>query len=422
MSYDRLIKHLPDLPGQTPRCKGLNRDRFWFSTKTVTECPFYEVQTRGTEYILQAGSIHSITSGLEFSLHAIRDRASNPIGSATVKTVGTITSLIEFSTTPPTNVPPNFFAVQTTFSRANALRLYIEDNPRLARLSGKLQAEIESHPYWYTQTDRENANFEITVKGDTASFAFVNNDIKALGLERLPFRVNLEEEDVIMGVLKAASKFNRHYTNLAPNSGERMDIDEGDRDWDEAGESVSVSLMKLERVRMNSWRPLGPIAMEERLHWKQYVEVVGGNDRYGLEITNNTDQSLYPYLFFFNCNDLSIVPWYMSPTVKGSDQDAPLQPGGVITIGYNGGEGRPWRHIIKPAETTAGGSIIRDAEDMQIDFFKLILTTQPVDFSFIKQETPFNGASKKPLSEDVELVIRESVLLTVVTRKGSTSG
>ncbi|KAG8825464.1 hypothetical protein FRC17_008636 [Serendipita sp. 399] len=453
MTYDSLIKRLPPLLG------------------THTNGSFYEVETKGHEYVLRAGSIHGVTRGSEFSIHTSVDTTSDQIGTVIARTVYSITSFVEFPGGPPDNLPSTFFAIQTTFLKPKTLRLHINDDKELKNLCRRLKVEVASNPNWYTLVERANANFELKLHQDTVSFAFVNCEIEALGLKQLPFRISLKEEATIIGVVRAASVFIRYYDSQTPEAEETESestitgateteakatgaTETGEKDIEateigaketeamETGakeigstetadpnsgkqteEPVTVCIMKLRRAGLNSWSPLTPVNQGEELNWEKRVNLIGGHDRYGLKIKNNTNKSLYPYLFFFNCNDLSIQQWYMSPTTNGTDQNAPLRPKGTMEIGYNGGEGRPWRHIIEPAKAIAGGSIIRDAEDMQIDFFKLILTTQPFDFSFLKQETPFNGVPKV-LGELIELDMQTSVLLTVVTRKGdvSTSG
>ncbi|KAG8816674.1 hypothetical protein FRC17_000221 [Serendipita sp. 399] len=427
LTYDQLIKNLPILPDQNPRCEGQNRNRIWFTTKTTADAPFYEVKTNGTYYILQAGSIQGVAPGAEFSLHPSRNLSSKPIGSVTAITVFAVNSLVEFSSLPPNKVPPTIFAVQTTFPNPNTLRVYISDDPKLARLRKRLTVEIESFPNCYTLVDRDRAkaNFEIKVHGDTVSFAFVNSEIDGLGLTQLPFRISLKAEAPIMKVLKAASHFNRYYQDKPSDTDGRIDEQAANSgsvyNEEKTEDPVSIYLMKLTRTGVNTWRGSAPVNQNEKLGWEKHVNLFAENDRYGLKIQNNTNEGLYPYLFFLNCNDLSISARYMSPTVKGVDQDAPLQPNESMTIGYNAGGGQPWRYIIEPEATVVEGRIFRDAEDMQIDFFKLIFTTQPFDFSFMKQESPFNGdgrvAYEPPLVQ-----VRKSVRLTIVTRKVDTIG
>ncbi|KAG8825466.1 hypothetical protein FRC17_008638 [Serendipita sp. 399] len=415
MSYAHLIKHLPQLPGQTPRCEGLYRNRMLFSMEEVKAEPFYEVKEielyKGSIYhVLQAGGFHGITTGSEFSLHIERDRNSTHLGNFSIDSIDDLESAVQFPGGPPQYLPMPAFAEQTVFGEMKPLRLHLSNDSRLDYLRTRLEHEIIKYPHLYAMDDREKADFEIMADGDgdTASFAFVNSHIETLGLKRLPFRVSLKQEadEIFVNVIDAASMFNRFLTY------QPLGVDE--HEALPSGEPASVHFTRL-KPSGKKWGPLEPVSGKSNLNLNNQVDLVSGEDILGLEIRNNTNEGFYPYLFLFNCNELTIESWYTSQTTKEADNDAPLQPKGRMTIGYNAGPGRPWMHVVKPAEIVAEGKIFRDAEDMQVEFFKLILTTQPVDFEFMTRTTPFHERPRAvPLPIPIEM--RQAVLITVITR------
>ncbi|KAG8825467.1 hypothetical protein FRC17_008639 [Serendipita sp. 399] len=419
MSYALLIRHLPQLPGQTPRCEGFYKNRVLFSKNELKAEPFYKVdkELQNDDYILHAGTLHGITKGSEFSLYEEESKDSNLLGSFTVNIVGDLQSIVKWPTLgdPPQYLPMPAFAIQTAFGQTKPLRLYLSDDPKLNYLRTRLEQEIKKYPHLYCMASREEARFEIIVHKDeySASFAFVNSHIETLGLKRLPFWVSLkpDAEEIIMNIVDSASMFNR-FLEYQP-----LDVD-GHREEQKSGaqasgEPISVHFAKLIRTG-KTWNPVAEESDISNLSSNNQVDLVSHADVVGLKITNKTNEGLYPYLFLFNCNELTIEPWYTSPAVKGEDKDPPLRPHESITIGYNAGPGRPWRHVVQPAEIVAEGKIIREKEDMEVEFFKLILTTQPVNFDFIKQTTPFTQ-HPRAVPDPTPVEMRKSVLYTVVT-------
>ncbi|KAG8797605.1 hypothetical protein FRC17_007700, partial [Serendipita sp. 399] len=383
-TYAHLIKQLPQIPD---------------IDEEPSDLIFHEVKMENWGYVLQVGSIHGISEGSEFSLYKERGLSSKHLGNVTVSSTGDITSALEFfQNATPNGLPLSAFAVQTAFGKTKPLRVYVDNDPRLQQLRQLLTSEIKKHPHLYTFADREQATFEITAHDDdTTAFAFVNSLIDALTLKQLPFRVYSTEMDIIMKIIDAASVFNRYLTYQPLDVGNQNDVQQ-------PGQPVNIHFTKLTKSEERRWAPYVPEG--DNLNQNSQVDLTSGDTRYGLKITNNTAEGLYPYLFLFNSNELSIgayqalhkvdtltivtEPWYMSPTVSGEDDDPPLQPNGSITIGYGDGGGRPWRHVVELAERVGEGKIVRDEEDLQVEFFKLILTTQPFDFGFMKRGTPFD--------------------------------
>jgi hypothetical protein len=85
---------------------------------------------------------------------------------------------------------------------------------------------------------------------------------------------------------------------------------------------------------------------------------------------------------------LLTVDWYKSPfgTGPGSSKvaiDAPLPGKSSLAIGYGNGGESPWQFLL------------RDRDDRDVGFFKLFLTTSPVDFSSVAQDSPFEESTSR---------------------------
>ncbi|PVF92204.1 hypothetical protein CPB86DRAFT_769659 [Serendipita vermifera] len=385
LTYDILIRRLPSLPGQNPRCEGKNRNRHLFRTITRHEKEyFYQVTKDDGDYILEAGELHGLSKGCDVSLYRAANREGDCLGKARVRGVEAQSSVIEIPEGLPNDIPLPIFAVQTMFGKENALPVYFDKNPKLEWLKTKM----ESTPHLYNFVTQDAARLEIGTLEDTVTFAFANSFIEELGLSRIPYRVNLAEEALILDTTKAASLFHR-YLNHQP-------LDQTSK------YPVSIEYTQLERRGRNKWDVVVQAEGANNLNIDNQVTLTSGDTKYGMKITNNSQQHLYPYLFHFGCGDFSIEPFYEPATAKKIDTDISLPPNQSITIGYGDGGGRPWRHFIRAPNVFREGSIILDQSRIDIMLFKLILTTQPANLSFMKQDSPFSESTRTTERDEAE--------------------
>ncbi|PVF95475.1 hypothetical protein CPB86DRAFT_711236 [Serendipita vermifera] len=408
LTYDLLIRRLPSLPSQNPRCEGKNRDRYLLRTFTPPEQEhFYQVTKDDDDYILEAGEIHGISVGCDLSLYRAANRYGDCLGKARVLGTDAQSSIIEIVEHLSADISLPLFAVQTLFGQENALRVYVDDGPKLRWL----KTRMASSPGLYKFVARDAAQLEIDTHKDTVTFNFVNSFISKLGLKQIPYRITLAEQDLILEATKAASLFHR-YLNHQPL--EKV-----------FKEPVSIEFMKLERRGKRKWDAMVQAEGQHNLNKDNQVNLISGTNRYGMKITNRTGQNLYPYLFHFGCSDFSIgnalmnslESFYRPPTAQKADEDISLPPNESITIGYGDGGAGPWRHFIQDPKLIRGGTIILDKSKLDIGLFKLILTTRPADLSFMAQESPFTESGRAAMRDEVEVPnIWATVLLTVVIK------
>jgi hypothetical protein len=123
------------------------------------------------------------------------------------------------------------------------------------------------------------------------------------------------------------------------------------------------------------------------------------------------------YLYCYkHASETETELYYESPSVKEPSQDAPLQSKGELTIGYGDGGGSPWRHVVNsPIKMSKG--VLYDEKDLEVEFFKLVLTTQPITLKFMEQRSPFS--TDHPYQRDAEepAHIWAAKLITVTTKK-----
>lgn len=135
----------------------------------------------------------------------------------------------------------------------------------------------------------------------------------------------------------------------------------------------------------------------------------GHNIPYGFQVVNKTKMPLYAALFYFDFGDLSIskllvdhldfiinltiyVPltycvraesYYEPGIARDNHVDFCLPEKGSLAIGYgsSGAKARTYR--------------VRNGYDLDIGILKLFVSTQWVDWSNIKQKTPFGGVARE---------------------------
>ncbi|KAJ2912756.1 hypothetical protein MD484_g7652, partial [Candolleomyces efflorescens] len=101
----------------------------------------------------------------------------------------------------------------------------------------------------------------------------------------------------------------------------------------------------------------------------------------GMTLYNDGLEDLYPYLFYFDPNDLTITPWVLpAKGVPGRGPvDPPLRRKSKLTLGYGNGGASPWEFVFT------------DERDKDIGFFKLFLSTSPADFGCLtRTKSPFD--------------------------------
>ncbi|KAJ2912758.1 hypothetical protein MD484_g7650, partial [Candolleomyces efflorescens] len=123
----------------------------------------------------------------------------------------------------------------------------------------------------------------------------------------------------------------------------------------------------------------------------------------GMTIYNDGPRTVYPYLFYFDPNDLTITPWeiptkstYSEPlggpaalhtwvkSARSADQqskDARILPRSKLTLGYGDGGGPPWEFVFV------------DDRAKDVGFFRLFLSTTPANFACLSR-------TKKVFEED----------------------
>jgi hypothetical protein len=143
----------------------------------------------------------------------------------------------------------------------------------------------------------------------------------------------------------------------------------------------------------------------------------------GMTLYNDGPKAVYPYLFYFDPNDLTIsksssvlasyfmhrcsdwliihivAPWVMPArgTAGGGHVDAPLGPGSKLTLGYGNGGATPWEFAFS------------DDRTQDIGYFKLFLSSSPANFGRLaRKKTPFEQDEGQRHGEELDREAKEA--------------
>ncbi|KAG9077192.1 hypothetical protein FRC06_009057 [Ceratobasidium sp. 370] len=184
------------------------------------------------------------------------------------------------------------------------------------------------------------------------------------GISRLPHTTPVDVK-VLLSVLRSAAAWDWHIGRKNPKS--------------PFNDRVRIEMFRLKEELAHDGCSIALIPDGENLNKNGVAEVVvNPSHYYGFGIINNTAFDLYPYLFYFDTSDLSIVPFYLSPAIHQSGIDAPLPRNGYLTIGYGSSVGSA------PLEFTLQGG-----QTWDVGIVKLFMATTPINLDRVAQESPF---------------------------------
>ncbi|RXW18692.1 hypothetical protein EST38_g7159 [Candolleomyces aberdarensis] len=321
---------------------------------------------------MDAGFAQGITLGELFSIHEDNlfeagGRLNQSIGILRAVTVDSFNTSLDH---PPGHekfkIPRNFYARRIDW-RNDPPKVYCEDRAWLESVfpqnSSRHQIEIVGDP--------AHATLTLDLKGQQVHIrpndALLNQYIPQCFSSSL--RRNSPED--IQSIIRAWQHFSYHLHRRGKNEFAQ----------------VRMELHYLEPIDLEdsdgSYEPENYRPMDENLlsqePSKVHVPEADVDKPLGMTLYNDSDIPIYPYLFYFDPNELTITPWLLAPHGAGvGDVDAPLPPHSKLPVGYANGAAYPWQFCFE------------DDRVEDIGFFKLFLSASPANFSCIAQiESPF---------------------------------
>jgi hypothetical protein len=332
----------------------------------------FNITTQNGNFVLDAGLVAGLSEEAEFAIHANSDRSfKKPLGTLIVDTLRPFSTDLKLpSGAPSFTLEQPSVALQTKIGQRKDLQLYVDDNigachDVLVKLLDR-NHDLASINFVH---EPEDADFELAMEDQNIIFLYRDKRVTQHGLTRLYEHVIPTPEE-LAPVLKSAAHFYWKLNRTNNNS--------------DINNTVQVELHRLLPPKIHTFNDIdgGLVPIGPNLYEDGTMNVVADTDLnipYGFKLTNNTPYDLYPYLFYFDLSDLSVVPYYEPPsTAKHYTLDVPLpKDGGVLTIGYGAGG------------ASAQTFYLRTGQNLDIGFLKIFLCTEPVDLSTIAQSSPF---------------------------------
>ncbi|KAH6910781.1 hypothetical protein BKA70DRAFT_1424439 [Coprinopsis sp. MPI-PUGE-AT-0042] len=370
-TYDGLLPRLSMPKWQTPHFEGNNMNRLLFNAKGRRSDPFLIPGRRRKIdkvpiFLLEAGSAQGVIQNSYFDIHETNllnlgngAQENRPLGTMLATAVDSYTTQLEFPPGTHFKVPTHFFARWGDHHQI-PVHVFSESKEWLQDL---FPADVQRNLGVRLTNEKEQASLVLTLEDDMIYFD--RNDPLAqpyIGT-RFPKGIHATLTHAVYEVIRRWRKFNYHLTRPSPLElpAVRMELhylkESGSDDWgDPMYEPTGSNLLDVEPAT---------------------VELEG--DYIGVTIYNDGDIPLYPFLFYFDPNDLTIVLWKSTPLGAGDGKylvggvDSPLPPRSRLPLGYGNG-GAPWELIL-------------DDKEKDVGFFKLFVARHPANFSSLEQST-----------------------------------
>ncbi|KAJ3505330.1 hypothetical protein NLJ89_g7477 [Agrocybe chaxingu] len=272
------------------------------------------------------------------------------------------------------------------------LRLYAPHSEGYIEFYRVLRTLLEDNSLKIAVTDTPaEADLEVVLENGRYLFRVTDTRLTQRGFDRLFPTINPTSKEITSLVRGAC----HYYRELRSGENNLSAATKG---------GVVVEFYRLQKSGSYPPRmaPTGPNLLTDGL-----VDFVVQEDvPYGMKLINNTPYDLYPGLLYFDNSDLSIGTYYQSVL---DTFYCPLQKdGGTLTIGYG----------VGPDRSSPFSYFLRDGQDLDIGFLKLVLSTEPRDMAPVNQTSPFEkGYSPPPSRKSPRDTLSESIVVPVIQRR-----
>jgi len=218
------------------------------------------------------------------------------------------------------------------------------------------------------------------------------------------YDVRIEETDYIFSILRASAHF---YWHLHHSNTHQLD----DLNDIKLGDIVTLECFKAKKKRNpKTFKPYFEPETTENLNVGGMIIIdVDDKSDYVFKINNPTDTPLYAALFFFDVSDFSIESYYQPGAAAKGMADVSLVPNSSLTVGY-GDTGTKARYYTV-------------AENIEVSFLKLYVSTTYIDFSSIPQKSPFGpDRGGHAADESTDKLLWDTITIPVILHKGAATG
>ncbi|KAJ7464441.1 caspase domain-containing protein [Mycena latifolia] len=301
-------------------------------------------------FLIQAGSFEGIRKGMDFPIRAPNGTMN---GNLTAAIVGIGQSVLVSRGGRPMDIPMGSRAIVIEWK--DKVRIHVPSNftPRLFPLaSGNVRRYGEAESYAAAEITLKRVHNDIVIKRRTQG--------PSIGYFR-GSRFEVKKGMHLPSVIDGIAHFH-YFLEHRPYSTQ-----------------LSAFWLEMHRLEGESLisKPIGEnIIKYDGMNVPRANITPHRHAKYGFTIRNTTNQDLFPYIFYFDCDDYTIEPWY---TPEVAYCPPPLrQSSGQVTVGM-GGE-------------TAFQFWLRKGQRSSTGFIKLFVSTEYLDIAWIKQKSPFKAS------------------------------
>ncbi|KAG8715603.1 hypothetical protein FRC11_002490 [Ceratobasidium sp. 423] len=365
------IKNSPMMVLQTFQCEGRNQDRLLFSVQSsMSRGKIALIPTSDKLiYRVRVGSAQGVVPGTEFGMFSSRmDPTSPPVGILVARDVGPVVSQLH-SPEPnaPLEIPEDAYVSIIKYNdHSNGVRIWIDKAVEQQESWKDIRTGLGKLPvFWATSPDNHDVAL-LPAKGGVEIRA-AHSIPGRLGTSHI-LKPDLTSKQVVE-ILTSVIYFHFHLKRQNPKAPVRP--------------LLGVALRELSE-RTNSWGSIiyevkGKDLFGESVSTGTVATLQADPKKvFGLELTNRSQENLYPYVFYFDFEDYSVGALYEPP---GRSVKAPLQAGRTLTIGYGSGGSQPFQVDFTNPKS-----------DKEYGAFLLMVFSEWVDIAYLQQESPLHGA------------------------------
>ncbi|CAE6421415.1 unnamed protein product, partial [Rhizoctonia solani] len=386
LTYKSCMQRLPKIKTfrpQDPVCEGVNVNRMLFNAMVSgADNSFILLEEKQGGIYLQAGSVHGITPGCLFAIHAdlVLGPTNPPLGNMVIDQVSPFESLLKVvDSTSNFTIPKPAYGRQIGAGEEHVLDLYI--TPEFEKVAPpdprwKIAFSGGEKDVILRLVDKDLAELIVDVNATgwtTFTFPRLQPAVKN-GIATLK-RTAPTDFQYVYRVISAAARFAWHLERFPDSrpfqAGVRMEFYKLKQSGQHEG--TGAAILDIDGGNLNS----GGWAMI----------TADSSDQYGFCIVNSTTRDLYAYLFYFSISTLEISAKFL-PVVGNDQVDPSLPKGGILTLGYGSGGIKPFQFSLGPDEP------------VDVGVFKLFLSTAPIDLSSVAQEIPFRIETRRLIKEN----------------------
>jgi hypothetical protein len=240
---------------------------------------------------LEAGSAQGITIGSRFAVHKMdlldsRFQPNPPLGYLVVTSVNVFSSILEPPPHSPQFRPPRRFYCKAVDGVPRSISIYAKEKVWLESL---FHSDNQQTPLFNIVDDPAQCNLELTIQNDIIYFDRHNDAVIPHIGSRLRHTVSRSDPATLQKVVNAARHFYYHLMRTAPDS----------------AQDVRMEVRALQADDFDDYADLRPVS--ENLIAQEPATIQLNDDScFGINVFNDSDSVLYPYLFYFDPSDFTI--------------------------------------------------------------------------------------------------------------------